>query len=402
MDTKELVSRAQNGDRKAIETLYHDSYQRAYTLAELVTQDEYFTRKMMIDAYRKAFASLDLIPDTEGFASWLNRFAVRQVDIYISGQADHLFYSEFVDDVLRDEPFQPVPDTDYSTSSLAALERLKGLPNGHRLLLLMHMLLDMPVGVIAETLAMEEDIVASLLTDSMRDTAGNLRKVIADVPPEQVLSFLRRALLQHAEKAAVPAMAQELQDAVLGAPRPKPAAPAQPTPQQAAPMQAPQPAKRHIGRNIAIILSSVILLAAGVLAFIVYALPAITGEQNALALMVVGEKVVNTPQQVVREFETAFNHNDRDGMAKCFLPSQSLERNLQGGGIRIINNLLDYFGSDGTLQISCELENLKTEGDTATGDLLVTTELPLFGKQTLTRPITFEKQEHKWYIKDIS
>ena len=276
MDTKELVSRAQNGDRKAIETLYHDSYQRAYTLAELVTQDEYFARKMMIDAYRKAFASLDLIPDTEGFASWLNRFAVRQVDIYISGQADHLFYSEFVDDVLRDEPFQPVPDTDYSTSSLAALERLKGLPNGHRLLLLMHMLLDMPVGVIAETLAMEEDIVASLLTDSMRDTAGNLRKVIADVPPEQVLSFLRRALLQHAEKAAVPAMAQELQDAVLGAPRPKPAAPAQPTPQQAAPMQAPQPAKRHIGRTIAIILSSVILLAAGVLAFIVYALPAIT------------------------------------------------------------------------------------------------------------------------------
>ena len=200
MDTKELVSRAQNGDRKAIETLYHDSYQRAYTLAELVTQDEYFTRKMMIDAYRKAFASLDLIPDTEGFASWLNRFAIRQVDIYISEQAEHLFYSEFVDDVLRDEPFQPMPDTDYSTSSRAALERLKGLPNGHRLLLLMHMLLDMPVGVIAETLAMEEDIVASLLTDSMRDTAGNLRKVIADVPPEQVLSFLRRALLQPTEK----------------------------------------------------------------------------------------------------------------------------------------------------------------------------------------------------------
>ena len=407
MKTKDLVLRAQNGDRQAINELFCLSYRKPYTVAVLITDSEEDAKAMMQDAYRKAFSSLELLSDKDGFELWFNRFLSCRCRDYLRSRIGAAFsvdlpcdptVTAFAEDTAA---FIPQTGVDYDGDRRRVKEKLSALDGVKKLLLLMELLLGMSSKEIAETLALG-GTVERLLREGREELTAFIGDTLENVPDGQQIPFVQWTLLKAAEAAPV----HEMDDALLTA---KPAQPFQPvSPQEyLQPVQrqtTPQPTekpKRHIGRTVAVIAAAVALLGAGVFAFIVFALPAITGEQNALSEMVIGEKVVNTPEQVVREFETAFNNNDRDGMAKCFLPDQSMERNLQGGGLQLLNGLIGYFNEGASLQIRCTLENLTKKEDTATGELTMKAEVPFLGEQTLTRPILFEKQEHKWYIKEI-
>ena len=104
-----------------------------------------------------------------------------------------------------------------------------------------------------------------------------------------------------------------------------------------------EPPKTHTTGIIIGIVAGVLLIA-GALAFAVFALPQITGQQNKLSELVHIREDENTPQQVVRDFQTAFNQNDKEAMTKCFLPAQNGARSLQGSGVKLLNDLIATFG----------------------------------------------------------
>lgn len=162
--------------------------------------------------------------------------------------------------------------------------------------------------------------------------------------------------------------------------------------------------KRHTGRNIAIIAAIIILLAAGTAAFIAFALPQLTGEPNTISKMVTGKEAKNTPEELVEQLEKAYNSNDRDAMAKLFLPDQSLSRNIQGGALQLFNGLFGLFNSGETPKLDCELKELEKseDGETATGKIEVSAEFPFIGRQSVTLSAKFELKDHKWYFKDIT
>ena len=84
-------------------------------------------------------------------------------------------------------------------------------------------------------------------------------------------------------------------------------------------------------RNIIIAAAGVLVLAAGAFLFAAFALPQITGEPNKISEIVEPPADRNTPAEVIKDFETAFNNNDRDGMAKCFLPEEQRGRRHRYG-----------------------------------------------------------------------
>lgn len=160
--------------------------------------------------------------------------------------------------------------------------------------------------------------------------------------------------------------------------------------------------KTHIGRDIAIISGIVAALLIGALLFTVLVLPKIAGEENAVSRFVTQKYEDNTPAQVIREYVSAFNSDDRDGMAKCFSPDKRLEGNLQAGGLTAVNGALGWFGEDNKVKLQGELTDLKTEDDKSTGKVIFSAELPLVGKKNVTATVRFIKQDYLWYIDEIS
>ena len=157
-------------------------------------------------------------------------------------------------------------------------------------------------------------------------------------------------------------------------------------------------------RNIIIAAAGVLVLATGAFLFAAFALPQITGEPNKISEIVEPPADRNTPAEVIKDFETAFNNNDRDGMAKCFLPEQSLQRNTQGGGVQVINRILGSVNSDAQLHADFELTELNKSSEdavTATGTVRISVELPIVGEQGSSVSVSFAKEDYQWYIKDF-
>ena len=163
-----------------------------------------------------------------------------------------------------------------------------------------------------------------------------------------------------------------------------------------------EPPKKHIGRDIAVIAGIVVGLLAAALLFTALVLPHITGEKNEVSRFITQQYDENTPAQVIQEFVTAFNNDDRDAMAKCYAPNKRLTGNLQAGGLTIANGALGLFGDDNKVQIQGELTDLNKDGDNATGKVIFSAELPFVGKQSATATVTFVKKDYHWYIDAFS
>ena len=176
-----------------------------------------------------------------------------------------------------------------------------------------------------------------------------------------------------------------------------------------------QPSK-HTARIIIIAVAAVVAMILGALAFIAFALPNITGESNPVSEMFTGKKEPEfTPEKLVAKYEEAFNAGDRDAIAKLYLPDQSLKRNIEGGAYEMVQKLSDYLLGE-KVTIKCELkDDLKYEGDTATGTVKISIDLPdingqdvgfivnLLGIETeKEKPVTFERYtDGNWYFKEF-
>lgn len=155
---------------------------------------------------------------------------------------------------------------------------------------------------------------------------------------------------------------------------------------------------------VIIVVIAVVVMGLLAAAFAAFVLPRITGESNPVADLISGtKKPDNTPGDVVAAFDKAFNENDRDAMANCFLPSQSLKRNVEGGAVQALNGILGYFGSD-NITAHFKLESLtydETDSTKATGRVKLSYTLPILGDMTKDLSATFKLENNKWYFDDF-
>ena len=154
-------------------------------------------------------------------------------------------------------------------------------------------------------------------------------------------------------------------------------------------------------RVVIIVVIAVVVMGLLAAAFMAFVLPRITGESNPVSDLVSGtQPPENTPNDVVVAFDKAFNDNDRDAMANCFLPGQSLKRNAEGGAVQVLNGILGYFGSD-NITAHFKLESLtydETDSTKATGRVKLSYTLPIFGDMTKDLSATFKLENNKWYF----
>lgn len=382
------------------------------------------------------------------------------------------------DDDLSDSKqkvFSPEKDVDYSEAKRAVSQILDSIPGNQRLLVLAHNALNMTTAELAEAFKADETVIISFLAEGEKELfsqAELMRKNsgLNYVDANQIFSFTAWMINDAAKSASVHQMDPAVKEAALSdSPRtiaadfeetpfteeiePKNdeqilqsrAEPVEPELEKAhlssgsaLPSEEDSPMdiddgfttteeeyiaeeenkkhpSKHTARIIIIAVAAVAAMILGALAFIAFALPNITGESNPVSEIFTGKKEPEyTPEKLVAKYEEAFNAGDRDAIAKLYLPDQSLKRNIEGGAYEMVQKLSDYVLEE-KVTIKCELkDDLKYDGDTATGTVKISIDLPdingqdvgfivnLFGIETeKEKPVTFEKYtDGNWYFKE--
>ncbi len=367
------------------------------------------------------------------------------------------FELEFEDESTA---FQPEERADYSDTKRLVAEMLDNLPADQKMVLLMYYVQDMSIKEIAEALDISENTVKSRMNygkKKMRAQAEDMEKkgYKLRVSAVAIIPFLIWLLRNLSKEVTTPPMSAAIGSAAANAStaantmwqagrsasswqstQPSTAfnngasagVPQQPatgynTPAQTyAPQQPAAPTgttaadvgkavakgtakavKKGISvKTIIIIIAAAVGVIGGGVAFTGFALPAITGKPNFISNIInPGSKESSTPANVVEDFETAFNNNDIDAIKECFISEQAAMRKLQSGSIITANKFISMFNDGKTMQIECELTDLKENGDTATGTVVLTADVPIVGKQVAYQPAKFQKKDGKWYFSEF-
>jgi RNA polymerase sigma-70 factor (ECF subfamily) len=160
-------------DTEAFEALYHAHYRRAYATALRIMGDGRRAEEVVQDAFVRAWWSLSTFRGTSAFGSWLHRITTRAACDRIRADAR---WAELVvgDDALARytaDARRAMPD------ARVDLERaVAALPNGARLVLLLHDVEGYQYDEIAERLGIAVGTVKSQLNRARRLVAEALER----------------------------------------------------------------------------------------------------------------------------------------------------------------------------------------------------------------------------------
>lgn len=364
------------------------------------------------------------------------------------------FELEFEDESTA---FQPEERADYSDTKRLVAEMLDNLPADQKMVLLMYYVQEMSIKEIAEALDISENTVKSRMSygkKKMRAQAEDMEKkgYKLRVSAVAVIPFLIWLLRNLSKEVTTPPMSAAIGSAAANAStaantmwqagrsasswqstQPSTAfnngasagVPQQPATgynnpaQTYAPQQPAAPTgttAADVGKTVAkgtakavkkgisvkaiiIIIAAAVGVIGGGIAFTGFALPAITGKPNFISNIINPGSESSTPAKVVEDFETAFNNNDIDAIKECFISEQAAMRKLESGSIITANRFISMFTD--AMQIECELTDLKENGDTATGTVVLTADVPIVGKQVAYQPAKFQKKDGKWYFSEF-
>lgn len=366
------------------------------------------------------------------------------------------FELEFEDESTA---FQPEERADYSDTKRLVAEMLDNLPADQKMVLLMYYVQEMSIKEIAEALDISENTVKSRMSygkKKMRAQAEDMEKkgYKLRVSAVAIIPFLIWLLRNLSKEVITPPMSAAIGSAAANAStaantmrqagrrassrqstQPSTAfnngasagVPQQPATgynnpaQTYAPQQPAAPTgttAADVGKTVAkgtakavkkgisvktiiIIIAAAVGVIGGGIAFTGFALPAITGKPNFISNIINPGSKESTPAKVVEDFETAFNNNDIDAIKECFISEQAAMRKLQSGSIITANRYISMLYDGKTMQIECELTDLKENGDTATGTVVLTADVPIVGKQVAYQPAKFQKKDGKWYFSEF-
>ena len=367
------------------------------------------------------------------------------------------FELEFEDESTA---FQPEERADYSDTKRLVAEMLDNLPADQKMVLLMYYVQEMSIKEIAEALDISENTVKSRMNygkKKMRAQAEDMEKkgYKLRVSAVAIIPFLIWLLRNLSKEVTTPPMSAAIGSAAANASTaantmwqagrsasswqstqpstafnngasagvPQQSATGYNNPAQTyAPQQPAAPSgttAANVGKAVAmgtakavkkgisvktiiIIIAAAVGVIGGGVAFTGFALPAITGKPNFISNIINPGSNESTPANVVEDFEKAFNNNDVDAIKECFISEQAAMRKLQSGSIITANKFISMFNDGKTMQIECELTDLKENGDTATGTVVITADLPIAGRRVLANePAKFQKKDGKWYFSEF-
>ena len=181
---KDLVERAQIGDRAAFESLVIAHHHRLFRVANGILRDRHLaedaTQQAFIDNWRELLG----LRDPDRFEGWSYRIMVRVCQAELKRRPDWLPDTAMfpADEPLTSDPFGAVVDRDW-------LERgFRHLSVDHRSVIVLHHLLDMTLEKVAETLDIPLGTAHSRLNRAMEAlrTAMDIEaKRIGPVPATQ-------------------------------------------------------------------------------------------------------------------------------------------------------------------------------------------------------------------------
>ena len=155
----DLIALVRTGSRHAAEVLFDRYWLHAWKAAYAVTADRASADDAAQEAMERAFGALDRFDETRPFGPWLKRIAVNRA-------IDHLRRLRRVELVPDDRAFHAwtVGDAvDDDHRLWAVTDAVAALPEGRRLVVVLHYWLDLPLEEIAGVLGLPVGTVASRL-----------------------------------------------------------------------------------------------------------------------------------------------------------------------------------------------------------------------------------------------
>jgi len=154
----ELVPLAREGSAEAAEALFDRYWAHAWKAAYAVTADRALADDAAQEAMERAFVALDRFDETRPFGPWLKRITVNRA-------IDHLRKRRRVEP-LSEDAFHAWVVGDSAEDDLrlwAVTDAVAALPDGRRLVVVLHYWLDLPLEEIAGVLGIPFGTVASRL-----------------------------------------------------------------------------------------------------------------------------------------------------------------------------------------------------------------------------------------------
>ena len=129
-----LIERAQRGERRAFESLYHEHVGRVYALCLRMSGDRERAEELTQDVFVRAWSRLDSLRGDAAFGTWLHRIAVNAV---LQKRRSDRRREQRVE--TRETFEHETPVTRERPAERLDLERaIAGLPEGARAVFLLH------------------------------------------------------------------------------------------------------------------------------------------------------------------------------------------------------------------------------------------------------------------------
>ena len=136
MERAQLVERAREGDRAAMERLYHEHAGRVYSVVRRLAGDDALADDLAQEAWIRAFEKLDLFRGEASFGTWMYRLATNTALNRLRSDRRH---RELESEAPVDGIHGGRTTVDDAVINQRVLQRaLDRLPDGYRQVLVMH------------------------------------------------------------------------------------------------------------------------------------------------------------------------------------------------------------------------------------------------------------------------
>lgn len=136
MEESELVERARDGDREAMERLYRDHADRVYTVVRRLAGDDARADDLAQEAWIRAFEKLDLFAGRSSFGTWMYRLATNTALNRLRADGRH---RELEEEAAPGDLHGVTETVDEAVINQKVLQdAMDRLPDGYRKVLVLH------------------------------------------------------------------------------------------------------------------------------------------------------------------------------------------------------------------------------------------------------------------------
>lgn len=175
MDGHDLVERAREGDRAAMERLYRNHAGRVYSVVRRLAGDDALAEDLAQEAWLRAFEKLELFRGDASFATWMYRLATNTALNHLRSDRRHR-------ELESKAPAEGLHGTRSSVDDAVINQRvlqeaMDRLPDGYREVLVLHDVEGLTHREIADTL----DVAEGTSKSQLHKARARMRELIA--PP---------------------------------------------------------------------------------------------------------------------------------------------------------------------------------------------------------------------------